>query len=212
MVLSFFGVSDIFGGVFWSGQKIFPIAPARAGFSVPSNLFGGIRSCCKVFNRLTARLEELFLGALVCPSVPYYERGYEIIWRTAFLHLGQSSTCLIVPLSHDREGLNWILFVPTFLNFGGVFPKFSEGLLHGSEMRSGKPLPYLLFYLSCDGEFLDELLPLYLTVFLVNPYFRMFCKEERIKQRQKNIISNILQGFYFRITFLRSDFEKYCTG
>ena len=45
-VLIFFDVSNIFGGGFRNVQQILPISPARAGLSVPYDLFGDICSCC----------------------------------------------------------------------------------------------------------------------------------------------------------------------
>ena len=51
---------------FWrglrSGQRIFSIASARAGVSVPSDIFRYLHPCCRVFECLTARLEVLLFG------------------------------------------------------------------------------------------------------------------------------------------------------
>ena len=57
--LSFFMSPMIFWRGLRSGQGIFPIDPARAGFSILSYLFGDLCSCCRGFKWITASLVAL---------------------------------------------------------------------------------------------------------------------------------------------------------
>ena len=77
-----------------------------SGLSIPSDFLGGIRSCLRVFGRLTARLEAFFFGDLACPSVPFDDRGPEIFGGTDSLRPEKFPFCLLSFTSHEGESLD----------------------------------------------------------------------------------------------------------
>ena len=72
---------------FWrklqSGQQIFSIASARSGVSVPSYLFGGLRSCRRVLECLTTFLAEIISGgSWSSQGPPWFSVFSEALVRT----------------------------------------------------------------------------------------------------------------------------------
>ena len=67
-----------------SGRKIFSIASVRTGVSILSDIFGDIRSCRRVFERLNARLALLLFGGYwSSQSSPWLLRFSKVLGRTA---------------------------------------------------------------------------------------------------------------------------------
>ena len=162
--LFFLKFSDVFGEGS-EGQWIFPISPARSGYSVPSDIFGGIRSCRRVFNSLTARLAAFFLSYLACPSVPCEERSSKYFSGTTLLHPVESYPCLICLIM--EEVLTGCLITPKVPNFLRGSLKFLEELLSNCERRPGKSTRFLLLSSSYDKEGINGLFPFNPTGFLV---------------------------------------------
>ena len=80
-------------------SEYFQIASVGTGFSVLSNIFGDLQSSFQAFNFMTARLAVLFPGCISFPSVPYNERGSNILGGAALLRLRDSFPCLFFLVS-----------------------------------------------------------------------------------------------------------------
>ena len=68
---------------FQRGKRFFSILPTRAGLSVPSDLLRYLRSCRRVFNRLTAHLAAL-LSSSWSSQIYLFSCGFsKVLGRTA---------------------------------------------------------------------------------------------------------------------------------
>ena len=90
-----------------SGQRLFITVPAWAGLSILSNILGDFRSCCRVFDHLTAHLAALISGGSWLSLSFLQLQGIQNSRRECFTT--SQGICSLTSLSYDGEGLDRLL-------------------------------------------------------------------------------------------------------
>ena len=107
------------------------------------------------------------------------------------------------------EVLWGLLFFPWFPFEKGLRQSQRECFAIASNVQ-GSILPDLCSHSTLEKKFLRLCINFYLTGFLLQPYFLLFCRlvENQI-EAIKNVFSIVLQIFDYQLTFLCSDFQSY---
>ena len=117
---------------------------------------GGLCSCQHIVCSSHPCMVALFLGGYLLSLCSLWWKGGPKFSEG----LIESYPSLIFSLSYYIEGLDRLLVISKVPNYFGGYLKFLEGLVRDCTWRPGKSANFLLYYLSRDGEGLNEMFSL----------------------------------------------------